>query len=79
MYISSNRSFRNIAQFRNFINVDVSCGVVSFHITQNFMSEYVDITEIDDGSYETEVDFETISALTNLLEDDDDPEVSWTI
>ena len=46
------------------------------HITQNFMREYVDITEIDDGSYETEVDFETISALTNLLEDDDDPEVS---
>ena len=40
------------------------------------MREYVDITEIDDGSYETEVDFETISALTNLLEDDDDPEVS---
>ena len=46
------------------------------HITQNFMREYVAITEIDDGSYETEVDFETISALTNLLEDDDDPEVS---
>ena len=45
------------------------------HITQNFMSEYVEITG-DDGSYETEVDFETISALTNLLEDDDDPEIS---
>ena len=45
------------------------------HITQNFMREYVDITG-DDGSYETEVDFETILALTNLLEDDDDPEIS---
>ena len=45
------------------------------HITQNFMSEYVEITG-DDGSYETEVDFETILALTNLLEDDDDPEIS---
>ena len=75
MYISSNRTFGNIAQLHNFINVDVSCGVVFFHITQNFMSEYVEITG-DDGSYETEVDFETISALTNLLEDDDDPEIS---
>ena len=45
------------------------------HITQNFMREYVEITGAD-GSYETEVDFETISALTNLLKDDDDPEVS---
>ena len=45
------------------------------HITQNFMREYVEITGAD-GSYETEVDFETIMKLTNLLEDDDDPEVS---
>ena len=45
------------------------------HITQNFMREYVEITGAD-GSYETEVDFGTIMALTNLLEDDDDPEVS---
>ena len=45
------------------------------HITQNFMREYVEITGAD-GSYETEVDFKTILALTNLLEDDDDPEIS---
>ena len=45
------------------------------HITQNFMREYVEITGAD-GSYETEVDFETIMKLTNLLEDDDDPEIS---
>ena len=45
------------------------------HITQKFMHEYVEVTG-DDDHYETEVDFETISALINLLEDDDDPEVS---
>ena len=45
------------------------------HITQKFMHEYVEVTGAD-GHWETEVDFETISALINLLEDDDDPEVS---
>jgi len=41
------------------------------------MEEYVDIhDDDDDGSYETEVDFETIVELANLIEDDDDPEIS---
>ena len=34
------------------------------------------VTHEDDGSYETEVDFETIVELANLIEDDDDPEIS---
>ena len=45
------------------------------HITQKFMEEYVDIHDVD-GSFETEVDFETIRALKHLLEDGDDPELA---
>ena len=40
------------------------------------MEEYVEI-EDDDGTFQTEVDFETIVELANLVEgDDDDPKVS---
>jgi len=46
------------------------------HITQKFMEEYVDIHDDEGGSFETEVDFETIVELANLIEDDDDPKVS---
>ena len=46
------------------------------HITQKFMEEYVEI-EDDDGTFQTEVDFETIVELANLIEEDeDDPEIS---
>jgi hypothetical protein len=47
------------------------------HITQKFMEEYVDININEDNIFETEVDFETITELANLVEeDDDDPEIS---
>ena len=37
------------------------------------MEEYVEIEDVD-GSFQTEVDFETIVELANLIEDDDDEE-----
>ena len=47
------------------------------HITHKFMEEYVDININEDNVFETEVDFETITELANLVEeDDDDPEIS---
>ena len=46
------------------------------HPTHKFMEEFVDIMESGD-TFETDVDFDTITELANLIEeDDDDPEIS---
>jgi len=49
------------------------------HPTHKFMEQFVDIMESGD-TFETEVDFNTIVELANLIEDDegedDDPEIS---
>ena len=66
---------RDMAMIITMVNGSIYRDMGMSHITQKFMEEYVEIRDVD-GSFETEVDFETISALTNLLEDDDDPEVS---
>ena len=68
---------RDMAMVISMVNGSIYRDMGMAHITQKFMEEYVDIhDDDDDGSYETEVDFETIVELANLIEDDDDPEVS---
>ena len=68
---------RDMAMVISMVNGSIYRDMGMEHITQKFMEEYVNIhDDSDDGSYETEVDFETIVELANLIEDDDDPEVS---
>jgi hypothetical protein len=68
---------RDMAMVISMVNGSIYRDMGMTHITQKFMEEYVDIHDDDGGSYETEVDFETIVELANLIEDDDDdPEVS---
>ena len=67
---------RDMAMVISLVNGSIYRDMGMAHITQKFMEEYVNIDEEDDGSFETEVNFETIVELANLIEDDDDPEVS---
>ena len=67
---------RDMAMVISMVNGSIYRDMGMAHITQKFMEEYVNIDEDDDGSFETEVNFETIVELANLIEDDDDPEVS---
>ena len=68
---------RDMAMVISMVNGSIYRDMGMEHITQKFMEEYVNIhDDSDDGSYETEVDFETIVELANLIEDDDDPEIS---
>ena len=73
--VSAKTFIRDMAMVISMVNGSIYRDMGMAHITQKFMEDYVDIHD-DGGSYETEVDFETITTLTNLIEDDDDPEVS---
>ena len=67
---------RDMAMVISMVNGSIYRDMGMPHITQKFMEEYVEI-EDDDGTFQTEVDFETIVELANLVEgDDDDPKVS---
>ena len=74
--VSAKTFIRDMAMVISLVNGSIYRDMEMAHITQKFMEEYVNIDEDDDGSYETEVNFETIVELANLIEDDDDPEVS---
>ena len=74
--VSAKTFIRDMAMVISLVNGSIYRDMGMAHITQKFMEEYVDIHDDDGGSYETEVDFETIVELANLIEDDDDPEVS---
>ena len=73
--VGAKEFIRDMAMVISMVNGSIYRDMGMEHITQKFMEEYVNIHD-DDGSYETEVDFETIAELANLIEDDDDPEVS---
>ena len=67
---------RDMAMVISMVNGSIYRDLGMPHITQKFMEEYVEIDEVD-GSFQTEVDFETIVELANLVEEDyDDPEIS---
>lgn len=75
--VSAKTFIRDMAMVISLVNGSIYRDMGMAHITQKFMEEYVNIhDDDDDGSYETEVDFETIVELANLIEDDDDPEIS---
>jgi hypothetical protein len=68
---------RDMAMVISMVNGSIYRDMEMEHITQKFMEEYVDININEDNIFETEVDFETITELANLVEeDDDDPEIS---
>ena len=74
--VSAKTFIRDMAMVISMVNGSIYRDMGMEHITQKFMEEYVNIND-DGGSYETEVDFETIVELANLIEDDDDdPEIS---
>ena len=75
--VSAKTFIRDMAMVISLVNGSIYRDMGMAHITQKFMEEYVDIHDDEGGSFETEVDFETIVELANLIEDDDDdPEIS---
>ena len=74
--VSAKTFIRDMAMVISMVNGSIYRDMGMAHITQKFMEEYVDIYDDEDGSCVTEVNFETIVELANLIEDDDDPEVS---
>ena len=74
--VSAKTFIRDMAMVISMVNGSIYRDMGMAHITQKFMEEYVDIHDDEGGSFETEVDFETIVELANLIEDDDDPKVS---
>ena len=73
--VSAKDFIRDMAMIISMVNGSIYRDMGMSHITQKFMEEYVEISDVD-GSFETEVDFKTIAALTHLLEDGDDPELA---
>ena len=71
--VSAKTFIRDMAMVISMVNGSIYRDMGMAHITQKFMEEYVDIHDDEGGSFETEVDFETIVELANLIEDDDDP------
>ena len=75
--VSAKSFIRDMAMVISMVNGSIYRDMEIEHITQKFMEEYVDININEDNVFETEVDFETIVELANLVEeDDDDPEIS---
>ena len=74
--VSAKTFIRDMAMVISMVNGSIYRDMGMAHITQKFMEEYVDIHDDEGGSFETEVDFETIVELANLIEDDDDPKFS---
>ena len=74
--VSAKTFIRDMAMVISLVNGSIYRDMGMAHITQKFMEEYVDSHDDEDGSFVTEVNFETIVELANLIEDDDDPEAS---
>ena len=75
--VGAKEFIRDMAMVISMVNGSIYRDMGMEHITQKFMEEYVDININEDNVFETEVDFETITELANLVEeDDDDPEIS---
>jgi hypothetical protein len=75
--ISDNSFVRDMSMVIELVQGSIYRDLELEHPTHKFMEEFVDITLLPDNTIETEVDFDTIIKLTNILEEeDDDPEVS---
>jgi hypothetical protein len=62
---------RDMAMLIELVKGSIHRDMKMYHPTHKFVEEFVDIMESGD-SYETEVDFNTISELANLIEEDSD-------
>ena len=75
--ISDNSFVRDMSMVIELVQGSIYRDLELEHPAHKFMEEFVDITILPDNTIETEVDFDTIIKLTNILEeDDDDPEIS---
>jgi hypothetical protein len=75
--ISDNSFVRDMSMVIELVQGSIYRDLELEHPAHKFMEEFVDITILPDNTIETEVDFDTINKLTNILEEeDDDPEVS---
>ena len=74
--ISQNSFIRDVAMIIELVQGAIYRDLELEHSTHKFMEEFVEIVINADNSFETEVDFDTITNLVDMLEDDDDPEVS---
>jgi hypothetical protein len=74
--ISENSFIRDVAMIIELVHGTIYRDMNLIHPTHKFMEEFVEIVINADNSFETEVDFDTITNLVDMLEDDDDPEVS---
>ena len=74
--ISENSFIRDMAMIIETVQGAIYRDLELEHPTHKFMEEFVDVVVNTDNSVETDVDFVTISKLANMLEDDDDPEIS---
>ena len=73
--ISENSFIRDVAMIIELVHGTIYRDMNLIHPTHKFMEEFVEIVINADNSFETEVDFDTITNLVDMLEDDDDPKV----
>ena len=66
---------RDMAMLIELVKGSIFRDMKMMHPTHKFVEEFVDIMESGD-TFDTEVDFNTIVELANLIEDDNDPEIS---
>ena len=73
--ISENSFIRDVAMIIELVHGTIYRDMKLSHPTHKFMEEFVDIEIHPDNNVETYVDFDTITNLVDMLEDDDDPKV----
>ena len=75
--ISENSFIRDVAMIIELVQGAIYRDLELEHSTHKFMEEFVAMVVNPDSSVETDVDFNTITNLVDLLKDnDDDPEIS---
>jgi len=73
--VSEKAFIRDMAMLIELVKGSIYRDMEMDHPTHKFVDEFVDIMESGD-TYNTEVDFDTIVKLANILEEDNDPEIS---
>ena len=74
--ISENSFIRDMAMVIELVQGSIYRDLGLKHPAHKFMEEFVDIVVHPNNTVETDVDFTIITELTDMLENDDDPEVS---
>ena len=74
--VSESNFIRDVAMIIELVKGSIYRDMGLQHPAQKFMEEFVSIINDTPDEIETDVDFETITALANLLEEDDGPELA---